>query len=116
MEDKQVEDIREMLTDVVDSIRNIHGDDFTNFVMLMTTAAQLQNRIAGLREAALDPEHCQEKEYYVRRNSEVIHTLLASMCANIGNMCGLEDEKLQEGLDWSTKIVDMAYSKFEHLQ
>lgn len=116
MEPKEIQDVREMLEDVIESVRNVHGQDFTNFVMLMTTAAQLQTRIAALREAALDPEHNQEKEYFVRRNAEVVQTLLASMCANIGNICGLEDEKLQEGLDWSSKIVDMAYSKFENLQ
>jgi hypothetical protein len=116
MEDKQVSDIREMLEDVVDSIRSIHGDEFTNFVMIMTTAAQLQSRIAAIREAALDPEASEQKDHFVHRASDVAQTLLASMCANIGNILKLDDDKVQEGLDWSSKIVDMAYSKFEHLQ
>jgi hypothetical protein len=116
MEDKRVEDIQEMLTDVVDSVRHIHGDEFTNFVMMMTTASQLHSRISGLRSAALDPEHSEEKAKFVRDQSEIAQTLLAAMCANIGNVCKLNDEKVQEGLEWSSKIVDMAYSKFEGLQ
>jgi hypothetical protein len=112
MESNKIQNVEEMLDDVMQSIQNIHGDDYSKFVMLMTTIAQIQYRISAIATAAKDPEHCEAKDRFVDNMQTNLMVLMSALCSNIATICNVEDDDdVKSALAWAEKIVDMASEK-----
>lgn len=105
--DPKFVEIAESLDDVMESIKSVHGEPFSNFVIMMVTVGQIYQRITFLAHAAKDQEHSEEKEHAVEACFDSIPMLLAALSSQISDECGIDADKVDEGLEWAARLVEM---------
>jgi hypothetical protein len=105
--DPKFVEVAESLSDVMESVKSVHGESFSKFVIMMTTVGQIYQRITFLAHAARDQEHSEEKERSVEACFESIPLLLAALSSQISDECGIDADKVDEGLEWAARLVEM---------
>lgn len=102
-----IQNVNESINDIIQSIGHIHGEKFCEFVVMLTTIAQIQERVSALYMAASDPEHSEEKQKFSDNMKDMINVLLSSLATNIANANDISEEEIPKGIEWAEKIVDM---------
>ncbi len=106
--DSDIQNVQEMLDDVFQSIRSVHGDKYAKFVAMMTIIAQVTERVALMKSAALDPEVSERKHEFVNVAFGTIHALLSALSNNLSHEYELDGDNLDSALEWTDKIMNMA--------
>jgi len=111
--DNDIQNVQEMLDDVLQSIRSVHGDKYAKFVAMMTIVAQVTERVALMRSAALDPEQSERKNEFIHVAHNTTRALLCALSGNLSHEYGIEGDELDSALEWSSKIMDMANERLD---
>lgn len=102
-----IQDVQESMNDIIQSIGHVHGEKFCEFVVILTTIAQIQERVSALYMAASDPEYSEQKQEFSDHMKDLIHVLLSSLASNISTSINISEEDVPKCLEWADKIMDM---------